>query len=572
MAGTWQALTNQPPFAASTMLLLTDGTVMCSESNSANWWRLTPDLTGSYVSGTWSPRAAAHHARLYFASAVLPDGRVFVAGGEYEGALGQDDQATVEIYSPVLNLWTEIAAPAGWTEVGDAPCCVLPDGRLLLGNINSTQTAIFDPQTDTFTPGPNKGDVSEEETWTLLPDGSVLAVQCSNIPNAEKYVPAANKWVSAGATPQPLVQASSQEIGPALLLPDGRVFAIGATGHTAVYTPPPIANQPGSWAPGPDFPPDASGKLMEAKDAPACLLPNGKVLCVAAPAAEGGSYPGPTSFFEYDGTSLNPVSAPSNNGDAPYVGRMLLLPTGDVLFAAGGSDIEVYTPDGAPDPAWAPHITSHPGYLREKQTYTLSGWQLTGLSQAVSYGDDATMATNYPIIRIRSLGSGKVHYCRSFYFSTMAVATGFSTQSVSFKVPVGVEHGFAELCVIANGICSDCVPVLVGPYRFQVPINDELVNRLIGSLADGPLWVLGPHGPVPVGPWGPDIEQRVRTIYASIFARVRELEEIGRDLEQRQMDAARAALARPRRATMRSREKVAQPVQAVQVTPEAGEP
>jgi hypothetical protein len=70
------------------MLLLTDGTVMCSESDGMHWWRLTPDAYGNFIQGTWSPLASAHHARLYFASAVLPDGRVFVAGGEYEGNLG----------------------------------------------------------------------------------------------------------------------------------------------------------------------------------------------------------------------------------------------------------------------------------------------------------------------------------------------------------------------------------------------------------------------------------------------------------------------------------------------------
>jgi hypothetical protein len=66
----------------------------------------------------------------------------------------------VEIYQPVLNVWTEITPPAGWTHIGDAPCCVLADGRVILGNIDTTETAIFDPQTDSFTAGPNKGDVS----------------------------------------------------------------------------------------------------------------------------------------------------------------------------------------------------------------------------------------------------------------------------------------------------------------------------------------------------------------------------------------------------------------------------
>jgi hypothetical protein len=57
----WQRLTNQPPFNAGAMLLLTDGTVMVQDdgsqaSGSANWWRLTPDLTMTRCSGTSLPR------------------------------------------------------------------------------------------------------------------------------------------------------------------------------------------------------------------------------------------------------------------------------------------------------------------------------------------------------------------------------------------------------------------------------------------------------------------------------------------------------------------------------------
>ena len=59
MPGTWQPLTNPPAFLASTMLLLTDGTVMCQESASTNWWCLTPDIWGDYVNGTWSQLGAA---------------------------------------------------------------------------------------------------------------------------------------------------------------------------------------------------------------------------------------------------------------------------------------------------------------------------------------------------------------------------------------------------------------------------------------------------------------------------------------------------------------------------------
>ena len=140
--------------------------------------------------------------------------------------------------------------PPGWTGIGDAPCCVLPDGRLLLGNIGSNLTAIYDPLANTWTAAAKKHDPSEEETWTLLPDETVLTVECTNHPQTEKYVAAADKWVSTGTPPSDLVQASSIEIGPAILLPDGRVFALGASGHTAIYTPPALASQPGAWTAG----------------------------------------------------------------------------------------------------------------------------------------------------------------------------------------------------------------------------------------------------------------------------------------------------------------------------------
>src|SRR5439155_8990351 len=105
--------------------------------------------------------------------------------------------------------------------------------------------------------------------------------------------------------PVDLVEAASIEIGPAFLLPDGRVFAIGATAHTALYTPPATATDPGNWVAGPDYPPDPSGRPLGAKDAPGCLMPNGKVLCVAGPVdGQRDSYLPPTLFFEFDGTSL----------------------------------------------------------------------------------------------------------------------------------------------------------------------------------------------------------------------------------------------------------------------------
>src|ERR1700760_2280527 len=53
----WTPLNNQPTFlhrGASNPILMTDGTVLIQDEGSQDWWRLTPDSTGSYVNGTWT--------------------------------------------------------------------------------------------------------------------------------------------------------------------------------------------------------------------------------------------------------------------------------------------------------------------------------------------------------------------------------------------------------------------------------------------------------------------------------------------------------------------------------------
>ena len=480
--GSWATLSNQPTFNASTMLLLTDGTVMCQGENTKNWWRLTPDATGSYVNGHWSALADMQDSRLYYTSALLADGRVIVAGGEYSDAGGDTDRA--EIYDPVANNWTSIGNP-GWGQIGDAVSCLLADGRLLMGNLTDGRTALYDPTSNTWTATGSMAARSNEETWTLLPDGSVVTVSCADHPHAERYIPATGTWISAGSTPVELVQGSSIEIGPALLLPDGRVFAVGATGHTALYTPSGDQTGTGSWAAGPDFPTDSSGRLLKAKDAPGCLLPNGRVLCVAGPAGDAaGDWPSPTMFFEFDGANLDRVPDPPNAGTVIYEGRMLLLPTGEVLYSAGTAAMYAYQPDPGGQSSWKPVITSTSTDLHTGATYVLQGQQLNGLSQAVSYGDDAQMATNYPLVRIRNLADGAVVYCRTFNHSTMGVATGSATVSTSFTVPSSAPQGDYALSVVANGIASDelSVKVDLGSGKAQYLLLDHYAD------GGGTLW------------------------------------------------------------------------------------
>jgi hypothetical protein len=503
--GTWATFgvpSSVGTFSPDTALLLTDGSVLIHDSFGANWVRLTPDSKGNYETGTWSPLLPMTIAREFFASGVLRDGRVFVVGGEY--GPGQMDVTSAEIFDPKINSWSAVTKPDAFNYIqGDASGCVLADGRVLLGNLQTTSppfsTALWDPvnnnewtvagskfgssATDT------KQAVCNEETWTLLPDGSILTVQNFATPPTltQRYVPSLDEWVSTGKTPNDLVLTtvndasgaaiSVYEIGPALLLPDGRVFAIGGTGNTALYTPPPHGSDPtittGSWLAGPSLPKTPEGSLwpmLTTSDAPAVLQTNGKVLCTAGLLylAQNDCFSENAQFFEFDpkDNSLNPFSPtpiPSASAPNTWQLRFLLLPTAQILMTTQSSTIYVYTPDAnenVPPKSWKPTFDSCPNTLVQGHTYTVVGKQLNGLSQAVSYGDDAQQATNYPIFKL-SNSSGAVVYLRSSNFSTLAVATGSRRVTADIDVGADVPTGAWQMVAIANGIPSDPLDVQV---------------------------------------------------------------------------------------------------------------
>ena len=193
LTGTWTALSTLSPLGnAGTMELLSDGTVMVSDNNQG-WARLTPNSSGSYTSGSWSQLASMSTIRFYDATNVLPDGRVFVLGGEFSGANNTTLAwtNTGEIYNPVTNVWSAITPFPEATFGG--PTMVLSDGTVLAGSINGPNTYIYNPATNAWSNGPTKlfNDSSKFETWTKLPDGSILFV---------RHVRQSGSWCDRGPT------------------------------------------------------------------------------------------------------------------------------------------------------------------------------------------------------------------------------------------------------------------------------------------------------------------------------------------------------------------------------------
>jgi hypothetical protein len=419
---------------------------MVQQSQGTAWYKLKPDSNGSYINGTWTALASMNDSRLYYASMVLPDGRVFVGGGEYGTGT-----STVEMYDPVANSWSRITS---WTggDIGDSTGKVLPDGRvLLLPRFGGYW--IYNPQTDVWVSSGAKGG-NDEQSVALMGDGNFIVPWDGS---SQKYVTSLNQWVTAASPPNGLIGAGS-EIGPAVLLYDGRVFCLGANGNTDIYTESANPTDPGTFVAGPNIP---NGLMCD--DAPACVMPNGHVLFVA----DVGNFSGPASIFEYDPVANNYTNVGGPGGGVAYTYRMLMLPSGQVLVSTGGS-IQIYTPVGSPSSAWQPTIASVT--QNPDTTYKITGTQLNGLTEGAYYGDDAQMSSNYPIIRLVS--GSTVYYARSFNFSTMGLATGSASVSASFST-AGIPNGTYSLSAVANGIASNPVTFNIGT---QVPIINSALS------------------------------------------------------------------------------------------------
>ncbi len=431
---------------------MTDGTVIVQGYNENDWWKLTPDINGSYLNGTWTQLASlpAGYVPYAMASAVLADGRLLIEGGEYNNgnfaftSLGA-------IYDPDANTWTPMPPPTGWDFIGDSPASVMPNGKFLIGQKFTEAMAWLDPSTLTWAAlgSSGKSDWFAEEGFTLMPDGTILTMDVLNNPNSERYITNQQMWVSDGSTIANLqgppevgcitygnnqIYCPPGEIGPAILRPDGTVFATGAfhTGataaHTSIYKPGLTSTDPGTWTPGPDFP-----NRDQAGDDFAVLLPSGHVL------VEGDS----GRLYEFDGTNL--TQEMYSNGDG-----LMILPTGQVLI--GGSAI--YTPTGHSIQPWAPYMYSVPTTATRGQTYLIQGRQMNGMSQANNFGDEFETATNYPLVRIVNNATGHVFYAKTHGHSSMGVATGNAPIFTRMDIPAGMETGASKLYVVANGIPS----------------------------------------------------------------------------------------------------------------------
>ena len=482
-AGTWVTNTNAPGLVG-VALVLSDASILAQRGPGySNWFRLSPDSQGHYANGSWTANSGLNMAniRQFFASDVLPNGKVLVVGGEY-GAPGSGQKA--ELYDPGANQWTPLNVPAGLVTTNlfapngynggfaDAPSIVLSDGTVLIAPIYpviTNGTVIYDPNANSWSAGPatrgplfitTNGTVFSslnEVSWVKLPDDSILTIDASQT-TTERYIPSLKIWIKDRNIPVAMY-SSAAEIGAALLLPDGRALFLGGTGNTLYYTPSGNTNQ-GTWTVGPVIP----GGLV-ARDAPAAMMANGNVLCAFSPTT-GDS---PIFFYELNPTNnvftaeTGPTGTASYTNDITDQTAMLALPDGNILFtAAHNQTVYIYQPAGSPVAAWKPAI-AQTSYNTDGSLH-VAGTQLNGLSQGAAFGDDNQMDSNYPLLRFTD-GGGIVYYGHTRNWSSTSVQTGNQLVTTECDLPANIFNGPGTYSIqaVANGIASD-------PATFYGPV------------------------------------------------------------------------------------------------------
>ncbi|HEU4795369.1 MAG TPA: kelch repeat-containing protein [Pyrinomonadaceae bacterium] len=283
--------------------------------------------------GSMTTSRAAHTATL------LPDGRVFVAGG----LAGGSGTATTEIFDPAKSTFAS-ASDMSVARTGHT-ATLLSNGKVLIaGGYNGSYLAnaeLYDPAANSFTPVRSMNAARSGHVATVLPNGKVLlvggvGVGWTFLSSAEVFDPATNTFTSTGD------MLAARESHTATLLGNGKVLIAG--GHRGRRPSVTIYSSTEIYDP-------ATGRFTAGSDMTrirhkheAVLLADGRVLIA------GGSDERDGDGAYANAEIYDPVSstfrATGNMNSARYKlqGTGVLLSDGKVLVAGGANRAEVFDP------------------------------------------------------------------------------------------------------------------------------------------------------------------------------------------------------------------------------------
>lgn len=248
----------------------------------------------------WSKSGLLNTARAGLAAAVLPDGRVLVAGGLYTDGTMESYRVlnSSELWDPRSGTWS----PTGQLERARyVPSAVtLSDGRVLVVGgaasleafpVQRATAEIYDPTSGKWSDAGSLTTARSEFALVALPDGGAIVaggISGKRLASVERFDPVSNTWSAADDLPAAVAGPSGIRLADGrVLLAGGSVrdpepnnddptsFVSGLTADSAVFDP-----ATGTWTPSTPMPSPRMG-------ASPVLLADGSVLFAAGSSAEG---------------------------------------------------------------------------------------------------------------------------------------------------------------------------------------------------------------------------------------------------------------------------------------------
>jgi len=238
--------------ADHTATLLPDGTVLIVggliETQSYTFESLGDAQIYNPATGTFAYASQMNEGHYNHTATLLDNGEVLIAGGNYFPLSGGSTPADSELYDPSTHTFTVTGSMV--TPRENHTATVLNDGTVLIvgGDIEDGSVPpaaeIYDPTTGTFTATGSLNVASEYHTATLLPSGQVLVAggycpSCTSyvLARTELYDPVAKTFALSTSL------AVAREDQTATMLNNGTVLVVGGltasnyTGTAEIFDP-----------------------------------------------------------------------------------------------------------------------------------------------------------------------------------------------------------------------------------------------------------------------------------------------------------------------------------------------
>jgi N-acetylneuraminic acid mutarotase len=245
-SGSWERTTNLPSLRDTPALVaLPDGRALLTggaAGEGIGWSAYSSTYIFDPTTRAWSRSGLLNTARTLTAAAVLPDGRVVVAGGLFLDRASLEDTRvldTAELWDPHSGAWSRTGRLAG-TRFG-ATAVALADGRVLIVGgpesreddpIPQATAEVYDPASARWSSAGTLTTARRGFVLVALRDGGAIVAGgfgglgttgYEYLSTVERFDPATNTWSATADLPFPVAGAAG------IRLADGRVLLAGGS-------------------------------------------------------------------------------------------------------------------------------------------------------------------------------------------------------------------------------------------------------------------------------------------------------------------------------------------------------